>query len=86
MAKYNLPPPKKNIYIYIKNWMLPLNECFCCPYCETGSAANWKNRIKIKMKSRKLWRLTVAFHFDEDPDLHKKPDPDPYPKTGSGSR
>jgi hypothetical protein len=57
--------------------MLPLNGCFCCPYCETGSAANWKNRIKIKMKSRKLWWLTMAFHFYEDPDLHKKKqDPD----------
>jgi hypothetical protein len=44
-----------------------------------------KNRIRIKMKNRKLWRLTMAFHFEVDPDSYKKQNPDPHKKPGSGS-
>ncbi len=70
--------------------MLHLNGYFFCQCRESRAAYFWgsripirsevKNRIRIKMKSRKLWRLTMAFHLDENPDPHKKLDPHPHQK------
>ncbi len=75
------PDPGETKKIYIKSYsrcfismdasaariVNPDPQHFGLPYPDPQRR---ENRIEIKMKSRKLWRLTMAFHFDEDPSLH----------------